>query len=114
MTRRRATLALSSILGLVLLASVPVHAQEQDAAGTSRKIVSKIMPVYPDTARQFNVKGSVKLSAVVAGDGTVKSLSVKGGHPLLVEAAESAIRRWKYAPSNHETTESIEVDFNPQ
>lgn len=72
------------------------------------------MPVYPSMARQFNVKGSVKLSAVVSGDGTVKSLSVKGGHPLLVEAAENAIRKWKYAPSSHETTESIEVNFNSQ
>jgi TonB family protein len=87
-------------------------AQEQDTNESSRKIVDRVMPVYPDVARQFNVKGSVKLSAVVARAGTVKSLSVKGGHPLLVEAAETAIRRWKYAPASHETTESIEVNFN--
>jgi TonB family protein len=101
------------MLGIVLIYVRSTSAQEQDINESSRKIVSRVMPVYPDMARQFNVKGSVKLSAVVTSDGTVKSLSVKGGHPLLVDAAETAIRRWKYAPASHETTELIEVNFNP-
>ncbi len=114
MTRRGTTLALVPLLGIVLFGVPPARAQAQDAGESSRKVVNRVMPVYPDMARQFNVRGSVKLSAVVAGDGTVKSLSVKGGHPLLVDAAETAIRKWKYAPASHETTESIEVNFNPQ
>lgn len=114
MIRRGTALALVPLLGVVLFAVHPTRAQEQETAESSRKIVTRVMPVYPEVARQFNVKGSVKLSAVVASDGRVKSLSVKGGHPLLVDAAESAIRKWKYAPASHETTETIEVDFNPQ
>lgn len=114
MTRRRTALALVPLLATVLFAVHPARAQEPDTAESSRKIVTRVMPVYPDMARQFNVKGSVKLSAIVSGDGTVKSLSVKGGHPLLVDAAETAIRKWRYAPASHETTESIEVNFNPQ
>jgi TonB family protein len=114
MTRRGTTLALVSTLGIAFLAVHPARAQQADTTESSRKIVNRVMPVYPEMARQFNVKGSVKLSAVVASDGTVKSLSVKGGHPILVDAAETAIRKWKYAPASHETTETIEVNFNSQ
>jgi TonB family protein len=113
MTRRGITLALVAIFGIVFCTVHATRAQELETAESSRKIVARVMPVYPEMARQFNVKGSVKLSAVVTSDGTVKSLSVKGGHPILVDAAENAIRKWKYAPASHETTETIEVNFNP-
>jgi TonB family protein len=73
-----------------------------------------VLPEYPVLARQINVKGNVRLEAAVAPDGTVKTFTVKGGHPILVDAAESAIRKWKYAPAAHESTELIEIHFDPQ
>jgi outer membrane biosynthesis protein TonB len=42
----------------------------------------------------------------------VKSVEVKGGHPLLAPAAQEAIRNWKFEPAPHETRETIEVKFN--
>jgi hypothetical protein len=44
----------------------------------------------------------------------VKSVEVKGGHPVLVRAAQDAIYKWKWAPASHETREAIEVKFDPQ
>jgi TonB family protein len=102
-----------TLFGAVLFASSPATAQ-QDASDGARKVVDRVVPAYPSLARQFNVKGSVKLEAVVASDGSVKSISVKGGHPLLVDAAETAIRKWKYAPAKADTTETIEVHFDSQ
>ena len=100
--------------GVVLLSVNPSVAQSDSSTSEgSRKLVTEVAPVYPALAKQINVRGSVKLEAVVAGDGTVKSVSAKGGHPVLVEAAQQAVKKWKYAPTGHETIETIEVHFNP-
>jgi hypothetical protein len=56
----------------------------------------------------------VRAEALVAPNGTVKFVDVKGGHPVLVEAAQHAIYKWKWAPASHETRELIEVRFDPQ
>lgn len=79
----------------------------------NRKIITRVAPEYPRVARNLNIRGSVKLEAVVAPDGSVKSVEVKGGHPLLAQAAQEAIRNWKFEPAPHETRETIEVKFNP-
>ena len=83
-----------SVFAAVLAACAPALAQGDSSEG-SRKILLSVKPEYSALARQISVTGSVKLEAVVASDGTVKSISVKGGHPVLVEAAETAIRKWK-------------------
>jgi protein TonB len=41
----------------------------------------------------------VQLTAVIGRDGTVLSLSVVSGHPMLVQAALQAVRQWRYAPT---------------
>jgi TonB family protein len=64
-------------------------------------------------ALSLNLKGSVRMDALVAPNGTVKSVVVRGGHPVLVEAAEKAIRKWRWQPAAHETTEPIEIKFTP-
>jgi membrane protein involved in colicin uptake len=56
----------------------------------------------------------VKLEVIVEPDGSVKSLNTKGGRPVLVQAAQDAIRQWKWQATSHETLESVEVRFNPQ
>ena len=61
----------------------------------------------------MNIKGIVKLEVVVEPDGGVKSMSATGGHPLLVQAAQEAIRLWKWQPESHQTVESVEIRFYP-
>jgi protein TonB len=62
-------------------------------------ILQQIQPVYPMLARQGHIRGSVVLSAVIGTDGKIKNLTVVSGHPLLVDAALSAVRRWIYQPT---------------
>jgi TonB family protein len=88
-------------------------AQQEETEGT-RKIVSRVMPRYPEMARTLNLRGSVKAEAVVKPNGQVKSVDVRGGHPILVRAAENAIYRWRWEPAAHESREPIEVRFDPQ
>jgi hypothetical protein len=44
--------------------------------------------------------------------GKVKTISVRGGNPVLVEAAETALYKWKWSPSKQDTHEVIEIRFN--
>jgi TonB family protein len=91
-----------------------VSRAQDEQADSKRKVVNRVLPIYPAMARTINLRGSVKIEAVVATNGTVKLVEIKGGHPLLAQAAESAIRKWKWEPATHETREPIEVKFDPQ
>ena len=76
--------------------------------------MNRVVPAYPSLARTLKLKGVVKVEALVASDGTVRSLEVKGGNPVLVQAAESGVRKWKWEPASKDTKEPIEVKFDPQ
>jgi outer membrane biosynthesis protein TonB len=65
-------------------------------------------------ARRMNLSGTVKVVAVVAQDGKVKKVEPVGGSPLLVQSAQDAIMRWKYAPGGAESRELIELRFHPE
>jgi TonB family protein len=94
------------------LANVSALAQQEETSG--RKVVNRVVPKYPEMARVMNLKGSVKVDALVAANGTVKTVTVKGGNPVLVQAAENAIRKWRWQSAAHETVEPIEFKFDPR
>ncbi len=104
--RKRLPVALSLLLAVTLLA-----AQESHAA---RAIVQQSSPAYPALARNMALEGTVKLEAVVSSDGTVKSVAVKGGHPVLAQAAAKAVKLWKWEPGPRESQESVQVRFAPE
>jgi protein TonB len=63
------------------------------------KLLVKVVPVYPAMARTTRTQGTVYLLGVIATDGTIQSLHVISGHPLLVNAALDAVRQWRYKPT---------------
>jgi TonB family protein len=85
----------------------------QADADPVRKILSKIVPQYPPLARTMSIQGVVRADVLVAPSGTVKAVEVKGGHPLLCQAAQEALRQWKSSPAAHESHKSVELRFNP-
>jgi TonB family protein len=107
---KRHTFALFCLLAI--LAFAPRQVRAQDSADGARKIVFKVAPQYPNTARNIGLEGSVKADVLVAPNGTVKSVEVKGGHPLLALAAQGALHQWKWQPATHESHESVELKFN--
>jgi TonB family protein len=60
----------------------------------------------------MNVTGKVKIEVVIAPDGRVKSTRVVGGHPLLVQACQDAVKEWKFVPAPEETTQVVEFEFH--
>ena len=65
----------------------------------SALLTNRIIPVYPPWAIQTRTQGEVKLHAIIATDGTIKSLEVESGNPLLIEAARGAVQQWRYKPA---------------
>ncbi len=63
------------------------------------KLIEQTRPVYPPLAKQARLQGLVRLSAIIGTDGTVKSLDLVSGHPLLAPAAIEAVRQWVYQPT---------------
>jgi len=63
------------------------------------RIINKIQPLYPPLARQTRISGTVRLHAIIGKDGTIQSLEVLNGHPLLQQAALDAVRQWRYQPT---------------
>ena len=86
-------------------------AQSGSADESKRKIKIKTAPAYPELARRMNVSGRVKIEVVIAPDGHVKGTRVIGGHPLLVQVCQDAVKEWKFLPAPEETTQTIEFDF---
>jgi TonB family protein len=101
---------------VVALLTVAINTTAEDSAPppSGRTVVHQVPPKYPEVARRMQMSGLVKLRASVAPNGTVKSIEALGGSPLLIQAAEDAVRKWKYAPSPQETRELIELRFQPQ
>jgi TonB family protein len=98
--------ALAALVGFALL--MPAQASAAD-----RAIKSKVTPVYPELARKMAVSGSVKVEVTIAPNGSVKNVKVIGGHPLLVDAAVDAVKRFKYETAPEETTQIVEFKFSP-
>ena len=113
-TRRAVAVALYLLMGAgsfhAVFSPTPAFAQEE----LSRKVKSKVPPLYPEIARRMNIAGTVKVSVVVTPSGTVRSTKVLGGHPLLVTAAMDALKKWKFEPASDESTGVVEFKFEPQ
>ena len=95
---------LTAILGAAMC-------QASSGADLDRKVVNRVQPSYPDLARKLNVTGTVKIEVVIAANGSVKSVKPLGGHPLLIQSASEALRKWRFAPGP-ETTTIVEFHFH--
>ncbi len=96
-----------SILLVGFLSGQLVYADSQD-----RAIVLKVTPEYPALARKYNISGSVKLRITISPKGTVTKAEPMGGSPLLLGSAQTAVLKWKYAPSAAETTSIVSITFD--
>jgi periplasmic protein TonB len=61
-------------------------------------LVHKVDPIYPHTAVITHTSGEVQLHAIISKDGSIQSLSVTKGNPILAQAAVEAVQQWRYRP----------------
>jgi len=79
-------------------------------------LIRQPKPVYPPLAKQARIQGVVRFNAIIGKDGTIQNLQLMSGHPLLVPAAQEAVKQWLYKPTllNGEPVEVatvIDVNF---
>jgi protein TonB len=79
---------------------VPVIPQRvRISAGVTRGLlIHRVEPTYPTLAKAARVQGDVVLSAIIDGNGQITNLQLVSGHPMLVPAALTAVRQWRYKP----------------
>jgi protein TonB len=102
-----------ALFSFFLIASIPGFAAGNEPV-QNRKVRVRVNPSYPDLARLMNLSGSVNLLVTVAPDGTVKDCHPLGGHPILIEAATDAVKRWRYEPAAETSTISVMLKFDRQ
>jgi periplasmic protein TonB len=62
-------------------------------------LIRRIEPTYPPLAIQIRHEGTVRLHAIISTDGSIQSLEVLSGDPLLIQSALAAVRQWRYRPT---------------
>ena len=84
------------------------------------KLIRHVQPVFPPSARDRGIQGSVTFEAIIDKAGFIRDpLATNEPSPDLVQAALDAIRQWQYTPAllNGEPVEiltEITVNFTLQ
>ncbi|MDX1583237.1 MAG: energy transducer TonB [Thermoanaerobaculia bacterium] len=82
------------------------------------RLIRRVEPNYPEEAKEFRVSGVVILEATIDQEGKVKRTRVMRGLPFgLSEAAEEAVKAWKYEPATMDgepvtVAYTVTVEFN--
>jgi len=95
----------------LLLMLVPVAGAEDGYEHSSRAVVRRVQPAYPEIARRLSLEGLVMVTAEVAADGHVKSVGVVSGNAILAQSALRAVREWVFSPGTDEIV-PVGVSFN--
>ena len=110
----RKRVAILAFCASILLVSIsPSQAQQDQSDARARKMLTKVVPIYPSLAQKMGIAGSVKIEVLVAPNGSAKSTQILGGHPVLAQASVEAIRNFKWEPATHETKEIVIFNFHP-
>ena len=98
---------LRAISVILALASGGLEARRQTPTDASvhvvevlncSRLVHYVRPIYPKNAKRRHIQGTVKLRAVISERGELCNIEVLQGDPVLVSAAEAAVKKWRYAP----------------
>jgi TonB family protein len=95
----------AAALALILGALVPA------GAANDRLVKSKVPPVYPELAKRMKITGVVKVEATVDADGKVTGVKSLSGNIALQNAAEDAVRKWKFVSGDGTDTVDVDVNF---
>lgn len=81
------------------------------APSKSRVVKTRVEPEYPDLARMLGITGKVRLAVTVDCIGRVTAVQTVSGESMLAEAAEDAVRRWRFTSGRGEVLVPVELSF---
>ena len=108
-------LAYFFVAGLFTLAPSSIVQGQQAKLNddSSRRIVSRIEPEYPETLKRLYIGGVVRLRVIVTPGGKVESTELLGGSPILGQSAMKAVKQWKYVPASGTDRLVVQLEFDP-
>jgi len=78
---------------------LPAAAPKGNGTIRTATLIKRVNPVYPAEAKAAHIEGTVRFTALLGKDGTVKDLQLLNGPPMLVESAMAAVKQWLYQPT---------------
>ena len=97
-TRLRGLVAATAAL---LLLWTPAEGQDFQRVSSERAMSAakkKDDPVYPPMAKRMGVEGVVEIDVFIDEAGKVLDAKKVAGHPVLVNAAIKAVKKWEFDP----------------
>ena len=91
----------------IMLLRIPAGSSSWQHYGA--KIIRQVVPVYPQSAKEQGIQGTVLFHAVIAEDGSIRGLQLVRGQCLLARSAAEAVNEWRYSPTLIEG-EPVRVD----
>lgn len=104
----------SIVIILVAAVGTATSQNTSESSGSGRKVILRVNPVCPELALRMHIQGTVRLETVVRPNGSVRTTHVLGGNPVLVEAATTAVSKWRFEAAPNETTEVVQLVFVAQ
>lgn len=101
----------SAVIILMASAGLAIAQSSPEGSNSGRKVISRVAPTCPELALRMHIQGTVKLEVIVKPNGSVRTTRVLGGNPVLVEAAATAVSKWKFEAAANETTEVVQLVF---
>jgi len=126
--KQNVNLIVGNIIETVVVTAQGLPKSTLPPAGTPRRIrvggnvqalhlINQVKPVYPSSALNSGIEGTVSLQTIIGADGTVQAIRVLGSiDPDLTAAAVEAVKQWRYSPTllngvPVETLSNIDVQF---
>lgn len=79
-------------------AAAPVRSIRIGQNVARANLIREVPPVYPPLAKAARIQGTIRFTIRIGKDGRVENIQLLSGHPLLVAAAQDAVRQWVYKP----------------
>jgi TonB family protein len=98
--------ALTSTEGVKVLEVVP------EGSRSARALLTRVEPEYPETLRQLRIGGIVRLKVTISPQGSVETVDLLGGNPILGESGVKAVRQWTYTAAPTRTTLIVTLTFD--
>ncbi len=86
-----------------LLGNLEDVALTENAVDTPPSPRNRVMPIYPERAKQREIEGKVVISVLVGADGQVKNMKIIESNPpgMFETAVKNAISQWTFVPASY-------------
>ncbi len=94
----------------LLVVSLMVVGMSQ-AQDSSRKVIARTAPTYPELAKKMHLTGKVKVEVLINPAGTVTSAKLVGGNPVFETTALDTVKQWRFESAPTATKGVVVLEF---